>query len=322
MQLFFSPRTAESDERGVALLLAIFSVALLAGVVLQFDAAARKELREAGVFLDSYKAATLTRSAIQAARSILRRDRQLDFQRGVNFDALTDLWATPISNQSIGDGEVSGVVTDERGKLNVNDLAYALDGARRRDKLAQFKRLFSLLQIDPRLVDAMADWVDPDDVPENSGAESAYYMSLPEPYRAANGPIPGIRDLRLIKGFSNEIVERLSSYITVYPILSDGWININTAPRPVLQALHPDITFALATEVARARPFRTIQDVDRVGNFDLIAKELRLRNAYHVRSDYFSVRVRAEVNGVRRDAEAFIYCPHLPADALLSFRIE
>ena len=209
----------------------------------------------------------------------------------------------------MGDGVLSAKIEDERGKLNVNDLSYQPDPLARRAKFSQFKRLFNALHLDPNLVDAMADWVDADDLPNGSGAENIYYLSLKPPYRSRNSPLESLDDLRVVRGFSDVLVKRLSKYLTVYPMSSDGWINLNTAEPEVLQALHPNITTTLALEIIRGRPYHTLQELDRVGNMTPIAAELRLLSAYGVGSDHFSVHISASVNDISKTAYAVIRRP-------------
>src|SRR5512147_1803302 len=113
----------KADERGVALLLSLLILALLVALILEFDAEARREYREAAAFRDNFKASMLTRAAIQAARAVLQQDFLRDKKTGELFDGPLDLWAMPIKNYAIGDGLLSAQIQDERGKLNLNDLA-------------------------------------------------------------------------------------------------------------------------------------------------------------------------------------------------------
>lgn len=279
------------DERGVALLLALLVLALLVALILEFDADARREYRDAAAFRDNFKATVLSRAAAQAARAVLQQDFVRDKQVGQFYDALTDLWAFPIEKYAIGDGLLTAQIEDERGKLNLNDLAAGGDPNARKAKLLRVKRLFELLQVNPDLVDAIVDWVDADDVPEAAGAETLYYQSLKPPYRAANGPLQTVRDLRLIKGMTPDIVDRLQRYVTVYPKEGESKVNINTADIIVLQALDPRISQAIAGDIIQNRPYKTIQDPDRVGSFVEIGKELRLLNVYDVKSNMFSARM-------------------------------
>jgi len=285
-----------SDERGVALLLALLVLALLVALILEFDAEARREYRDAAAFRDNFKATILTRAAVQAARAVLQQDLLKDKQTGKFYDAPTDLWAFPIQKYAIGDGLLTAQIEDERSKLNLNELAVAGDPTARKAKILRVKRLFDLLQISPDLVDAIVDWVDSDDVPEPAGAETLHYQALRPAYRAANAPLQTMREIRLIKGMTPEIVEKLLRYVTVYPQEGDSRVNINTADVLVLQTLDPRITQAMAGEIVQSRPFITIQDLDRVGSFAEIGKELRLLNVYDVKSNYFSARMSLTVN--------------------------
>lgn len=293
------------DERGIALLLALLVLALLVALILEFDAEARREYREAAAFRDNFKARMLTRAAVQAARAVLQQDYFRDRQTGVFFDGPTDLWALPIKNYAIGDGLLSAQIEDEQGKLNVNDFAAAAgNDADKLKKLQRMKRLFELLQLSPDLVDAMVDWVDQDDRPEPAGAESLYYQSQKPPYRAANVPLETLGDLRLIKGFTPEIIDKLSRYLTVYPDAGQIPVNLNTADPLVIQALDPRITQTMAMEIVQGRPYKTKVDLDRVGSFQQIGQAMR--NDYEIRSDYFLARLMITVNETTKSAVAVL----------------
>jgi general secretion pathway protein K len=288
----------KADERGVALLLALLILTLLVALILEFDAEARREYREAAAFRDNFKASMLTRAAVQAARAVLRQDFLRDKQTGEIFDGPTDLWAMPIKNYAIGDGLLSAQIQDERGKLNLNDLAANVgDDIQKKARIRRVERLFQLLQINPDLVDTLVDWIDQDDNPQPAGAESLYYQSQKPAYRAANGTLPALGDLSLVKGFTPDIIDKLSRYVTVYPQDGGAPVNINTADPLVIQALDPEITQSMATEIVQARPFKKKEDLDRIGSFQSIGAKLRsVGTVYDVKSEYFSARLAITVN--------------------------
>lgn len=290
-----------SDERGIALLLTLLVLTLLVALILEFDVEARREYRDAAAFRDNFKASVLARAAVQAARGVLQQDFIKDKQTGQFFDAPTDIWAFPISNYVIGDGVLSAQIEDERGKLNLNDLAAGGDPIAKKTKILRFKRLFELVQVNPDLVDAIVDWVDQDEVPEASGAEGPYYQTLRPSYRAANAPLQTFLELRLIKGMTPDLIEKLSKVVTVYPQEGESRVNVNTASLLVLQALDPRISQGVASDIIQARPFKTIQDLDRVSSFEAVGKELRLQNLYDIKSDLFLARLIVSVNEVTRN---------------------
>lgn len=311
----------KSNEQGVALLLVLLILALLIPLILAFDSEARRDLREAAAFRDHFKTVVLVRSGVQASQAILRYDSLLDKQTGRPYDALTDAWATPISNYRLGDGILAARIEDERGKLNLNDLAERPNTRTGLAKIERLKRLFQLLNVDPRLVEAIADWVDTDEQAEPNGAENAYYLSQKPPYRAANRPMLTLDELHLIRGFTDEAVKTIAPYVTV--AFLDGQVNINTADTLVLQALDPRITPEVAQAIIHARPFRTIQDLDRVMSVEPIARELRTMGVYTVRSEYFSTHVTATINEVTTTAHAVILRASINGNStLLYFRLE
>jgi general secretion pathway protein K len=289
-----------SDERGIALLLTLLVLTLLVALILEFDAEARREYRDAAAFRDNFKATVLARAAVQAARGVLQQDSLKEKQTGQVFDAPTDLWAFPITNYAIGDGLLNAQIEDEQGKLNLNDLGMAGDPVAKATTVKKFKRLFELVQVNPDLVDAIVDWVDDNEVQEPAGAESLYYQAQRPSYKAANSKLQTLLELRLIKGITPEIIEKLSKVVTVFPMDGGKLVNINTAGPLVLQALDQRITQSMATAIIQARPFKTKVDLNRVSSFEEIGTQIR--SQYDVKSDFFSARMTVSVNEVTRNA--------------------
>ena len=289
-----------SDERGIALLLTLLVLTLLVALILEFDAEARREYRDAAAFRDNFKATVLARAAVQAARGVLQQDSVKEKQTGQAFDAPTDLWAFPITNYAIGDGLLNAQIEDELGKLNLNDLSIVGEPAAKSATMKKFKRLFELVQVNPDLVDAIVDWVDDNEVQEPAGAESLYYQAQRPSYKAANSKLQTLLELRLIKGITPEIIEKLSKVVTVFPIDGGKLVNINTAGPLVLQSLDQRITQSMAADIIQARPFKTKVDLDRVSSFQEIG--MQIRSQYDVKSDFFSARMTVSVNEVTRNA--------------------
>jgi general secretion pathway protein K len=298
----------KDDERGIALLLALLVLSLLVALILEFDAEARREYREAAAFRDNFKASMLTRSAVQAARAVLQQDFLRDKQAGEQYDGPRDLWAMPIKNYVLGDGLLNAQISDERGKLNLNDLAANAGTPQQlREKIDRVKRLFELLQISPDLVDSLIDWLDQDEIPLPSGAESQYYQSQKPAYRAANRPLSTLSDLRLVKGFTPALIDRLSPYVTVYPTTGGKGININTADPLVIQALHQDITQTMAMEIVQGRPYKKREDPDRISSFQTIGAALRAsQDSYDIKSEHFSAKLVITVNETTKTALAIL----------------
>jgi general secretion pathway protein K len=153
----------------------------------------------------------------------------------------------------LGNGSYRFRVTDESGKINVNALTDA-SGIVMKNLLVNSGVSTEHAAI---IVDSILDWKDPDDLHRLSGAESDYYLSLPNPYRAKDAPFDTLEELLLVKGVTPEILygdgekKGVIRHLTLSPVQSVG-INVNAAPREVLMAI-PGMTADLADLVIAGR---------------------------------------------------------------------
>jgi general secretion pathway protein K len=85
------------------------------------------------------------------------------------------------------------------------------------------------------LVDAIADWRDPDDLKRLNGAEEADYRAAGRNYGPANAPFETVGELARVLGITPEIYARVAPLLTVYS--RQPGINATTASREVLLAL-------------------------------------------------------------------------------------
>ncbi len=101
------------------------------------------------------------------------------------------------------------------------------------------QRLLELLELDPALADAIADWIDADKEKRANGAEDSDYEGLDPPYVAANQPLTSVTELRLIKGIDAATYNKLAPYVCVLP--PGTALNVNTASPVVLAALNENL---------------------------------------------------------------------------------
>jgi general secretion pathway protein K len=102
--------------------------------------------------------------------------------------------------------------------------------------------------------------------------------------------------MRLIKGMTPEIMDKLLQYVTVYPQDGESKVNVNTADSLVLQALDPGITESMAAEIIQARPLKRPIDLDNVGSVKEVFAKLRLASVYDVKSNIFSAQMSLTVS--------------------------
>ena len=292
-----------NNQRGVALVITLLILTILIVVGLEINRSIRVEASLAGNFRDLTQAGYIAKSGVEIARALLQEDDQA-------YDALNERWAqfemlSLFSSQLFPEGYFAGKISDENAKLNPNFLidAYGMVNLKKRNQL---ERLIALLGHDPKLMDAILDWLDPDDQKRPMGAEREYYELEKRIKGPANGPLANLQEITLIKGMDKKIFygseekEGLGKYLTIY---SDGKININTAPSVVLMSLSPKIDQALARtliEHRQEKPFKKIEDLRSVPGWEEIYAEIS--SEITVRSNYFAVNIL----GHFREAKAII----------------
>jgi hypothetical protein len=90
------------------------------------------------------------------------------------------------------------------------------------------------------LVLNIMDWVNPGTTSFNGGAKDGFYEQQKPPYKAKKARLYSVEELRLVKGMTERIFQKLKPYVTVYS--SQGKLNINTLTAKMIKMLHKDIT--------------------------------------------------------------------------------
>ncbi|MDY6880456.1 MAG: type II secretion system minor pseudopilin GspK [Desulfatiglans sp.] len=232
------------DNRGSALILTILVVGLIVVLTVEFNSNMRAHFHAAANVKEGLRLVNIAKSGVEYAVAVLFEDAQK-----TDSDTLNEIWADSkalSSNLSamFEEGRFEITVQDHSGKIQINQL---VDSSEQKDLFSRFlsQEEFGLEseEIDD-LIDAITDWIDPDDEVTGFGAENTYYQSLPEPYSCKNGPFDFLEDLMLVRGVTKELFygkegrKGLSGYLTVH---GDGKININTADTLVLMSLSEDI---------------------------------------------------------------------------------
>jgi general secretion pathway protein K len=250
-------------QRGATVLVALVTVALVAVVAARLLSEQDHWHRQVLLQTDRMQATALAQAGVRYAMAILADD-----MRAGDTDHGREAWARPLPPMSAEGGSLAGRITDLQGRLNLNDAGH-LPGEEGYAADQPLPRLFAALALSPALLAALSDWVDADDAVRASGAEDAYYLSLPRPYRAANRPLASIEELRFVRGFDAAIIARLRPYVTALPPGTP--INLNTAPAEVMLAGIPGLSESQATalrESSDRRPFASVADfVERAQSF-------------------------------------------------------
>jgi general secretion pathway protein K len=182
--------------------------------------------------------------------------------------------------------------------------------------------LFQRLGLDPLLVGAIVDWIDIDDVPTGAGgAESNYYRSLERPYTTRNGPMETIAELRLIRGFSEEVLLKLgarrvggivdpatNTYLTAVPLPQGGsWqVNLNTAPPLLLSSLTREVGH-YADLIVQRRTQGRIEKITDLQQLGITGEALQdFQRLGTLNSTYYAIEARGSVDEMIKQVTALV----------------
>ena len=283
-------------QRGVAAITALLIVAVAASAASLMLAQQSAMLDQTMLVASRAQADMYAQAGLDWARGVLLQDG-----KGSTTDNLGEGWAQPIVGMPIERAVVAGDIADEQGKFNLNNVINGT--ARSETDIKVLRALLSLLDLSPDLADAVVDWVDgDDDLSSTSGAENAYYLSLPRPYRAANAPFSQVDELYRVRGFDAAAVARLRPYVSA--LAERTTINVNTAPELVIAAafgVPRDKVIPVLAERVKS-PY-----TDKVA-FSTAAGRANLTSAvdFDVKSAWFSARIQVAQDDVQLATEALL----------------
>jgi general secretion pathway protein K len=220
-------------QRGVALLVALLSLALAVMVV---AALLREgELRQARL-RDHWRAeqawqlhggleAWARRSLAVSAAGIGASDTSVEY----------------------GGSRLQGRLRDLGGCFNVN--ALAPQGRTDPVALARLERLLALLQLPATLAAQAADYVDADDVALPGGAEQAAHAAARPPGRPANRALADPGELQQLPAMATGYWRQLAPWLCALP--DDHRINLNVAPPELWRLLDPRLDGGTAARLAQ-----------------------------------------------------------------------
>jgi general secretion pathway protein K len=292
-------RPSLRQQRGVAIVTALLIVAIIATATAFLAFGQQLWLRQAQNLADRAQADGVRSGALQWAAVILMLNAKDN-----TTDDLTQPWAQPLPPLPAEGGALTGKIIDAQGRFNLNNVVR--QGKPSTEDIALLQRLLQSQGLPVTLADAVVDWIDADSQARPNGAEDIDYLSMDPPYRAANQPLQSVGELRMIKGFDADAVNKLRPYVSALP--AETAINVNTAPAPVLGAMFAEISPAELSDLVAKRgdqPFKDVEDFKKRVPTDLGLPKV----PYDVKSSYFEVDVITLFGRLQRHSLALLQRP-------------
>ena len=282
--------------RGAAIILAMLIAALAAAVAATVFADQQRWGRTVELRRDQVQAQALAVAGVLWARQILDDDA-----RRSDTDHLGEPWALALPPIPVDDGEIRGAIVDAQGRLNINALGLAGVSA---PELTRLATLFMQRGAPANALPTLSDWIDTDSAVRDAGAEDAFYLGMPVPHLAANGPVVRVAEVGVVKYMTPRALAALLPFLSALPAGTP--VNVNTAPAEVLTAIVDNLAGErLATLLAdrAGKPFTTIAEFrSRLPDGATLASDFGLA----VRSNYFYVTMEARQGATRSRARALV----------------
>jgi len=250
-------------ESGFVLIMVLWMIIVLMVIVMSFSVLAKTEGRAALFFRDSLTESYLAQAGLERAiLEIYYRQENLNKTVVPDSGKVLRLDGTAIEGD-VGDGRYVVRIFNEAGRINLNTMNEG-------NKIILGNLLVNLgveKQTADTIVDSALDWMDKDTLHRLNGAEDDYYRSLPNPYRAKNGPFDTVEELVLVKGMTPDILfgtkehKGLIHFVTVYGGASK--INVNFAAKEVIMAL-PGVSEDRAQRIIDRRKETELKSLDDV----------------------------------------------------------
>ncbi len=241
------------NERGVALLLVLWITLLLTVIAAGFAASVRVEGAAAFYARGEAEAHALAVAGYEQALAelleawdynVLAEDQQVVFVRLAGGEARgrqASKTEPPVVQRdgALGGGVYRFTIVDEERKINVNLAS--------RDVLVRLLDTVGVPTGSARdtIADSILDWISVGPFHRLNGAKDDYYLTLSPPYRAKNGPLDTLEELRLVRGVTPDVFDLLVPYLTVW---GSGRVNLNTASETVLRVTMPQVADLLLTQ--------------------------------------------------------------------------
>lgn len=243
-------KTPSSSRKGVVLIMTFLVLTLLVVLMFQFSYSTKMDERIAKNYQMDQQNFFSIRSGFNLARALLEVDG-----KSTKVDTLKETWAKKekLAGLTINGASLDMELVDAERFININLLAKKKwQGV----ILEQLKRLMKALGLREDLALAIQDYIDED-------KEGKYELN------SKNAPLDDLKELANIKELDSKTLYGDSTYqpprpglVQFFTLLSAGPININTAPKEVLMALHKDIDAEKADLIISQRENKDFEKVD------------------------------------------------------------
>lgn len=246
-------------KRGNILISILWIIVVMSVLVMGLSHEARNDTERTRLLRDRARAYWLARAAVERVKydfALIQQRVDPEIERKTRF------------RYDFEGGWAECVMEGRASLMSVNS-----------DNVQMWKQLLKFYGVEDQdsdgIIDAILDWIDPDDEPRMNGAESEHYMSLSPPYQPRNAAFFSIEELLLVRGINEQMFYGTADRPGLKDILNVGQqalnrFDLNTCSEGILRAfLEIDHEQAMQIIARRSeKAFENVQEVMELLPFD------------------------------------------------------
>lgn len=331
-------RSTHKKQKGVAVIMALTFVAIIAVVAAQMVERLQLHLARSGNYVGLKQAYWYALGAETLAKQLIkdagRKGKDGMFHLGQD-------WAKQGMTFPVDGGTIAGEIKDLQSCFNLNSVRDPSSAGNNQNgnkdgngntqggtnqgnsngknggtnnpntnqgnaPVEQFRRLLDALSIESEVSsEALAyrvyDWLDADSIYKNpQSLEEDDYAGKQIPYLAANTFFASVSELRLIDGFTPNVIDAIEDYVCVLPKVETNILNVNTIAKDqpeLLSAMIEGLDSGAASEILAARPedgFKAIEEFWQSSGFSGVSNiNSSVKSQFAVKTEYFQLVAKA-----------------------------
>lgn len=230
-------------NQGIALFQVLLITAVISILAIQFTQTAKNQISIASTIVDRTQAQALMRSTeAELLFALITEPRRREANASNEYAKVWNFYGAPFVLEGDDERALDNSVTVEVSLQDQNGLLSLYRGYRPkllegliRQVIANYpaEKVYDSPLIEDGLelsvlANSLIDWQDRDDFLLINGAESQYYKT---PGMPTNLPLQTYEELKLVRGFTPELLDALWPYVTIRP---QDYFNPMQAPEPLL----------------------------------------------------------------------------------------
>jgi general secretion pathway protein K len=283
------PMKLPAKQKGIALLTVLLVFALAAFISRDMLLTGFTDTQRQIALKDSRQAFYYALGGEAFARELLWRDRDEDIEQGRNVDSKSDDWYSRELAFPLDEGQLKIRVIDLQSRFNLTNLR-AESGVVDAVAVAQLRRLFSSIDVEPDLAYRLADWVDEDHQVGSRGAEDEVYLKGDIPSLSANTALAELSEINSLASLSEQQYQDMRRHLTTLPERTK--LNVNTVTVEVISALADRVNERGASALAARQDIKSYHSVARALSETGLAPG-SLASYLGTSSDYYQIEVIA-----------------------------